>query len=865
MIRPGAVAALALVCVLALLGATALPAVVGAVEPDATPAPTFVADATVPAEVAVGKMAPALAEAMAESDPHEMLTVIVTMREQPALSAIEGILDRTERLQRVVQILQATAAATQAPVRAYLAQGQRAGTVGEMIPFWVFNGLAVSATPDVILQLAARADVDHISANETFGAPEPLEGAAPPEYNIALIEAPALWELSYRGQGIVVASMDTGVDLYHPDLQAQWRGGTNSWYDPYGQHPTIPTDLSGHGTQTMGVMVGRDAGGTAIGVAPDAQWIAAKIFDDGGSATSIAIHASYQWVLDPDGNPSTPDAPHVVNSSWGYSAPGCNLEFQDDLRALRAAGIVPVFSAGNAGPYEGTSTSPANYPEALAVGATDDWDGIYYYSSRGPSACGEAETTFPELVAPGVDVWSTERYGLYASGTGTSLAAPHVSGALALLLSAYPSLTPDEQVAALLGGVVDLGSSGADNTFGHGRLDARAAYDLLSSGATPVPTATPTATEAPTEPPTPTPEPPTSTPTPPIDDVNLALNRPVTVSSYQDGGHDGSRAVDGDLATYWQTKKAVGKKVPTSEWIAVDLGDPAMIERITLEWDAHHATGYALQVSEDGAAWSDVFQTATGDGGTDSVDLPATTARFVRMVSTAWSDPALRVWLKEFEVYGHAGSSPTPTPTAVPTDTAAPTATATPIPTATPTPTSTATPPPADTPTPTPADPPTPTATPTEPPPTATPAAVSIHVGDLDASATDARNRWNAAVAILVHDADEGPVAGAHVSGVWSEGATGAASCTTDSTGRCEVALAGIKDNVAGVTFTLSDVALAGAVYAPADNHDPDGDSDGTTIRVTQPHPAAKNDGALVDSTPGTWLPLVRGPQAPGG
>ena len=105
-----------------------------------------------------------------------------------------------------------------------------------------------------------------------------------------------------RGQGVVIASMDTGVDATHPDLSATWRGGGNSWFDPNGQHAT-PTDVSGHGTQTMGVMVGRSVGGSAIGMAPDARWIAVKIFNDRGVTTTTMIHRGFQWLLDPDGEP----------------------------------------------------------------------------------------------------------------------------------------------------------------------------------------------------------------------------------------------------------------------------------------------------------------------------------------------------------------------------------------------------------------------------------------------------------------------------------------------------------------------------------------------------------------------------------
>ena len=222
-----------------------------------------------------------------------------------------------------------------------------------------------------------------------------------PQPNVAVINAPALWALGYRGDGVVVASMDSGVDATHPDLAARYRGGAGSWFDPYGQHAG-PFDRTGHGTMTMGVMVGGSASGSAIGVAPGATWIAAKIFNDAGVATSTAIHQSFQWLLDPDADPLTADLPAFVNESWALGAPGCNLEFEPDLQAMVAAGITPIFAAGNYGPAGGSSPSPANNPSAFAVGAIDDTSAILSSSSRGPTSCGRTTTvTYPAVVAPG--------------------------------------------------------------------------------------------------------------------------------------------------------------------------------------------------------------------------------------------------------------------------------------------------------------------------------------------------------------------------------------------------------------------------------------------------------------------------------
>jgi subtilisin family serine protease len=427
---------------------------------------------------------PTLQRELAAAAPLRMVEAVVVLREQADLSAISAR-TRSQRLTAVERALRAKAAGTQKGVLALLHKRQAQQLVASVVPLWVVNEVVVRAAPSVIEELAARPDVREVLPNLTFEAPTPpavAEGTAtvgPPEPNVALVNAPALWNLGFHGQGTVVASMDTGVDATYPDLAGRWRGGSNSWYDPNGEHPTTPTDVNGHGTWTMGAIVGGDAGGTSIGVAPDAKWIAVKIFNDRGVATSTGIHRGFQWLLDPDGNPATVDAPNVVNDSWTMTVGGCNLDFQLDLRSLRAAGILPVFSAGNYGPSSGTVLSPANNPEAFAVGATDDSDVIDPSSSRGPSAC--AQAVAPKLVAPGVGVRTTDLYGLYAEVSGTSIAAPHVTGALALLLNAFPGLSADRQEAALESGAVDLGSSGADNDSGYGRLDALAAYQWLAS------------------------------------------------------------------------------------------------------------------------------------------------------------------------------------------------------------------------------------------------------------------------------------------------------------------------------------------------------------------------------------------------
>jgi len=234
----------------------------------------------------------------------------------------------------------------------------------------------------------------------------------------------------------------------------------------------------------MGIMVGSDAGGTAIGVAPDARWIAVKIFNDAGVAQISAIHGGFQWLLDPDGVPGTDDAPDVVNASWGLGNPGtCDPEFQQDMLMLKTAGIVVVQAAGNDGPNASTSVSPANNPAGFAVGAVDGASAVAGFSSRGPSACDG--TIFPELVAPGVAVRTADlSFGgmlNYATVSGTSFASPHVAGAAALLLSALPGKSVLEVELSLKLSATDFGAPQPDQAYGYGMMNVLAAYNRLST------------------------------------------------------------------------------------------------------------------------------------------------------------------------------------------------------------------------------------------------------------------------------------------------------------------------------------------------------------------------------------------------
>ena len=428
-------------------------------------------------------ISPELSEKMAVTPSGQPLPVIIQMADRVDLRQFHTP-GRDQRSNKLLRALKDKSTRTQGPLIGALAS--RGGT--HLKPLWIINGVAVDLPPEAVTFLSRFPGIGRISLDATVSPPvAATTSGGTAQWNINAVHAPELWDLGYRGTGMVIANMDTGVDPDHPDLAGKWRGGSNSWFDPHSQHAT-PHDINGHGTQTMGLMVGGNASGSSIGVAPEARWIAAKIFDDAGQATLSDIHQSFQWLLDPDGDPNTVDSPDVVNASWGLiggALGSCNLEFNNDIHALKAAGIGVVFSAGNDGSAASTSESPANNPEGFSVGSVDSQSIIATTSSRGPSSCDD--TIFPKMVAPGVNVLTTDlSFGglpVYATVSGTSFAAPHVAGLMALLAGAFPTATVSDLESALTQSALDLGAASADNAYGYGLANGNAAYGVLAASA----------------------------------------------------------------------------------------------------------------------------------------------------------------------------------------------------------------------------------------------------------------------------------------------------------------------------------------------------------------------------------------------
>ena len=227
-----------------------------------------------------------------------------------------------------------------------------------------------------------------------------------------------------------------------------------------------PYDDHGHGTHTLGTIVG----GPSIGVAPGTRAVVAKAMGSNGVGTGSALLAAAQWMTDPDGDPRTADQPDIVNNSWSAGSAG-DPWFADMARRWTELGILPVFAAGNTGPSPGSIGSPASYPEVLSVGAVDRSDVAPPFSARGRGGDGPVK---PDLAGPGVGITSSVRDG-YAAYSGTSMAAPHVSGAAALVLEANPAIRGRALADLLRRSARDVGTPGPDPETGFGVVDADAA------------------------------------------------------------------------------------------------------------------------------------------------------------------------------------------------------------------------------------------------------------------------------------------------------------------------------------------------------------------------------------------------------
>lgn len=399
------------------------------------------------------------------------MRVLVDLDEQVDLDGLALTGGRRERRERVIAALAELAGRSQARLVPFLEEARRDGIVRSWQGFTIVNRLLVEATPEGIEALSRHPEVAAVVPEEERPEPALMRQEEPPRdgkkisWAIEAVGAPAAWALGLDGTGVVVGVVDSGASDLHEQLAAGFRGGERSWLDPSGEHATPRDSRFGHGTGVLSVAVGRNVSGITLGIAPGAQWIACAALPRGRYNNVLATQCA-DWML----NVGRPD---VVVASWVLPEGGCDRSLERIVAAWRAAGILPVFAAGNHGPGERTDRSPANYESVLSVGGLAPDGGAFSASSRGPSSCGGH--AFPRIAAPAEDLIAAFPLGraTYLTARGTSFAAGIAGGAAALLIQRHPDVpVPDLEAA-----------------FGSGPLDIPAALEKLqSSGPLELPT-----------------------------------------------------------------------------------------------------------------------------------------------------------------------------------------------------------------------------------------------------------------------------------------------------------------------------------------------------------------------------------------
>jgi subtilisin family serine protease len=446
-----------------------------------------------------------------QDDPTAIKGYMVYLKAQA--DTHNNITDWNAKGEYVLRQLETVAGATQPDLLSEVARLKSARNVTSVTKYTIINAVFVRGDLSAARALAQRDDVAFVDREHFYTlhkgnvaapavAPDAAPAAAVPdtiEPGINYVHAPQAWSMGYTGTGIVVGSIDTGVQYDHSALVRQYRGnlgGGNfdhnyNWFDTRKDAPRqdIPYDDDGHGTHTTGTILGEDATQTnQIGVAPGAKWIAAKVFPGGGSSSNEEITTAEDFMLAPwDLNQENrrPDLrPHVVGNSWGDDE--CwNTDSWFITQAWIDAGVMPSFSSGNSGPSPGSVGSPSAYPFLIATGALSvSSNTLAGFTGRGPSCYSGALK--PDVVAPGVNIRSSVPTNSYGFNQGTSMAQPHNAGVMVLILDANPTLNYTDVKSILTRtAVYNAPSWGTrpNNNYGWGVVQADGAVNMALHGA----------------------------------------------------------------------------------------------------------------------------------------------------------------------------------------------------------------------------------------------------------------------------------------------------------------------------------------------------------------------------------------------
>jgi subtilisin family serine protease len=447
-----------------------------------------------------------------EMKNNPVVEIFVLLNNQNSLQK-NNSLDRIQRLKNTIQQLKSNA-----KISREIIEPQLSSITKDYKFFWANNSFWAKMPSDKVTAFAASKAIQKAFSNKAqklsiVKSKKNNSSVKSIDWNLSMINAQQVWNQGFKGQNVIIAGQDTGYQWDHISLKnkyAGWNGSTVDhnyyWHDAItnpnvncldAQNNPASCDDHGHGTHTMGTMVGDDGVGNQIGVAPDAKWIGCRNMNQ-GNGTPTTYTECFQFFLEPTdlngANPDVTKAPHIINNSWGCpSSEGCTQPdaLESIVNNVVNAGILVVAAAGNDGSGCGSINTPiAIYNKTLTIGSTTSSDTISSFSSRGAVTIDGSNRIKPDLSAPGSSIRSAQLNGGYSLKSGTSMASPHVAGVAALLISANPSLAgnPERLTQIILESSVIkasnqtcngvAGSQSPNNTFGWGRLDALAAVNL---------------------------------------------------------------------------------------------------------------------------------------------------------------------------------------------------------------------------------------------------------------------------------------------------------------------------------------------------------------------------------------------------
>lgn len=438
-----------------------------------------------------------LEEKITASPGTSKYSVIIEMAEEADLQPAQENFSDDPVAQRkaVIGELSETAVKSQRQLIDLLESYEQQGRAKDIETFYIVNAIAAYVDADGIKEIARRSDVKLVHLNKKIRSVQPIrtltrsaralgEGI---EWGVQSIGAPRVWdELNIDGTGVTVGVIDSGVNYKHSAITQKFKaydkdygifGADKSYQDFVSDDRDLSDTSHNHGTHVTGTILGSDGDANRIGVAPGAKYVAARAIGATSGDESSMIRAA-QWIMKPAGRAE--NAPRVVNNSWGGDSEESDW-FAQIIEKWRAAGIFPVFAAGNTSDYpaDGSLANPGNLPGVFSVAACDRQGKLADFSRVGPSPF-QKDLIKPDICAPGVRIRSSLASGGYASWSGTSMAAPHVTGTVALMLQANPDLKVDEIEQILRSTAVsatDLRYPESPNMgYGYGNLNA---YDAV--------------------------------------------------------------------------------------------------------------------------------------------------------------------------------------------------------------------------------------------------------------------------------------------------------------------------------------------------------------------------------------------------